>query len=131
MIGEKNKQLLKLWWFVPSALIAGAVNGLLGAGGGIIMLYLIKYCLEREYGGESAQKDAFASVVAVMLPVSVISSLSYGAKGNIDMDRMGNLILPALIGGMIGAYLTHKLPSRIIRGIFAFLVVVSGVRMIM
>ena len=131
MIGEKNKQLLKLWWFVPSALIAGAVNGLLGAGGGIIMLYLIKYCLEREYGGEAAQKDAFASVVAVMLPVSVISSLSYGAKGNIDMDRMGNLILPALIGGMIGAYLTHKLPSRIIRGIFALLVVVSGVRMIM
>lgn len=130
MIREKNKQFLILWWFVPVALSAGAVNGLLGAGGGVIMLYLVRYCLGREDDGEMVQKDTFASVVAIMLPVSVISAMSYAARGNLDMDEMKILVLPALVGGVIGAYLTDKLPSRVIRGIFALLVIVSGVRMI-
>ena len=131
MIGEKKKQFSGLWWFVPSALAAGTVNGLLGAGGGVIMLYLVKAVLTGKEQGEGAQKDVFASVVAIMLPVSVISALSYRANGNLDMERMSTLILPALAGGMIGAYLTDKLPSRVIRGIFALLVIVSGIRMIL
>ena len=131
MISKKYGYFSKIWWFVPAALAAGVVNGLLGAGGGIIMLYLVRFILaEREERCE-VQKDAFASVVAIMLPVSVVSAVSYAAKGNLDMDVMGGVTIPALAGGMLGAYLTDKLPTRIIRAVFAVLVIVSGVRMIL
>ena len=124
-----NDILKTAWWFVPATLAAGVINGLLGAGGGVVMLYALSYLL-RKRGSADAGKDAFASVVAVILPVSMISALSYASRGNIDMTKMQVLIIPALIGGMIGAYLTDKLPTRIIRGIFAVLVIISGVRMI-
>ncbi len=131
MISNKNGYLAKLWWFVPATLAAGAVNGLLGAGGGVIMLYLVRAVLRMNGDGEAVQKDTFASVVAIMLPVSIVSAISYAAKGNISMEEMQILTLPALVGGVIGAYLTDKLPSRVIRGIFAVLVIISGIRMVL
>ena len=124
-----NDILKTAWWFVPVCLAAGVINGLLGAGGGVIMLYALSYLLRKKGGAESG-RDAFASVVAVILPVSMISALSYAARGNIDMTKMQVLIIPALVGGIIGAYLTDKLPTKLIRGIFAVLVIVSGVRMV-
>ena len=124
-----NDILKTAWWFVPACFAAGVINGLLGAGGGVIMLYALSYLLRKKKGAESG-RDAFASVVAVILPVSMISALSYAARGNIDMTKMQVLIIPALVGGIIGAYLTDKLPTKLIRGIFAVLVIVSGVRMV-
>lgn len=118
-----------LWWFVPAALMAGVVNGLLGAGGGVIMLYLVRAMLRQRGDGEGEQKDAFASVVAIMLPVSIISALSYAARGSLDMRELQILTVPALVGGVIGAFLTDRLPVRVVRLVFGILVIVSGVRM--
>ncbi|MBE6708223.1 MAG: sulfite exporter TauE/SafE family protein [Ruminococcaceae bacterium] len=130
MITKKLKYSARLWWFVPATLAAGVINGLLGAGGGVIMLYVVRAVLKGRGDMEAVQKDTFATVVAIILPVSVVSAISYASKGNLNMDIMGVLTIPALIGGIIGAYLTDKLPSRVVRGIFALLVIISGVRMI-
>ena len=127
---QKNKDLLKCaLWFVPSVFAAGVINGLLGAGGGVILLYVFS-ALFRRRGGDDKAKDSFATVISVILPVSLMSALSYAARGNIDMDRMQVLVIPAIAGGITGAYLTDKLPTKVIRGIFAVLVIVSGVRMV-
>lgn len=117
-------------WFIPAVLAAGAVNGLLGAGGGVIMLYVVKAALGKSGDSEATGKDIFATVVAIMLPVSVVSAMTYAVKGNFDFEELKILILPALAGGVIGAYLTDKLPTDVIRMIFAFLVVISGIRMV-
>lgn len=113
--------------FASAAFVAGAVNGLLGAGGGVVMLYLIRYYLG---GGETAERDSYADVVLVMLPVSLVSSISYAARGNIDFSKMAVLAIPALVGGGIGAYLVRRLPTFVIRAIFAVLVIFSGARML-
>lgn len=130
MTDGKRRILGTAVWFVPAALAAGVINGLLGAGGGVVMLYLIRAVLRRSETGEELQKDTFASVVAVMLPVSIVSAVSYAARGAIDMSEMQVLTLPALAGGIIGAYLTDRLPSKAVRWIFAVLVIISGIRMV-
>ena len=114
---------------MPSVLAAGAINGLLGAGGGVVLLYVFAALLRRR-GDKDSGKDAFAGVIAVILPVSLMSALSYARRGNIDMDKMQVLVIPAIVGGIVGAYLTDKLPVKIIRGVFAALVIISGVRMV-
>lgn len=130
MIYKKRKVLRTAVWFIPATLAAGVINGLLGAGGGVVMLYVIRAVLGHSEDAESASRDAFATVVAVILPVSVVSAVTYGARGNMDMEMMQILAIPALAGGVIGAYLTDRLSTRFIRGLFAVLVIVSGVRMI-
>ncbi len=126
---ERRILLRTAMWYAPASLIAGVINGLLGAGGGVIMLYLIAAVLKRR--GDCSGRDVFASVIAVILPVSLVSAVSYAASGLVDMDEMQILLLPALAGGAVGAYLTDRLPVNVIRGIFAVLVIISGIRMVM
>lgn len=130
MLGEDRKSPMRYRRFALGTLAAGTVNGLLGAGGGVIMLYLVRAMLGEREDGEAAQKDAFASVIAIILPVSAISSLSYAARGSFDLGELRILLIPALVGGVIGAYLTDRLSARLIRWIFALLVIISGIRMV-
>ncbi len=124
-----NKNLVRrALWFVPLCFTAGVINGLLGAGGGVIMLYVIGAYLKGK--GEESGKDAFATVIAVILPVSAVSAVTYALRGAIDMDVMQVMFVPAIAGGILGAYLTDRLPTKVIRGIFAVLVIVSGIRLI-
>ena len=83
--GDKRR----LFWVLVCAALSGVLNGLFGAGGGIVLTFMYGR-LSRGWG------DAFASVVAVILPVSVISALSYAARGNIDMTKMQVLTIPGL-----------------------------------
>lgn len=120
--------------FAAVSLAAGIVNGLLGAGGGIIILYLIRAQNRKRQAdgiaGDGGERDSFATVVAVMLPVSLVSALSYASRGNIDLAQMAPLAIPAMAGGTLGAYLTDRLPVAAVRAAFALLVIFSGIRML-
>ena len=115
------------------ALAAGIINGLLGAGGGIILIFVLAPALGGLYEkGEEFYKrrDLMAISLSVMLPVSAVSALRYGLKGMLDMEFIPKIILPAIIGGIIGGILLDKLKENFIMKLFAFLVIYSGLAMI-
>ena len=108
--------------------IAGAVNGLLGAGGGIIITYyLSKELTENQKSGNGV----FANAVATMLPISVISLIFYVSKGYVKIDSNLLSLLPiGIIGGFLGSFLLTKLKLKTVKIIFAILVTISGFMMI-
>ncbi len=111
-----------------SGLLAGFANGLLGAGGGII----VTFALTRAYTHRDADtRDIFANVVAAMLPMTAVSAVIYALRGRLDMDAASPYLLPAILGGIIGALLLGRINTEWLKKIFALLVVVSGVRMLM
>ena len=108
--------------------IAGAINGLLGAGGGIIITYYLAHTLTEE---QKSQNGVFANAVATMLPISVVSLILYLVKGYIVIDNgLISLFPSAIIGGVIGAFLLTKLKLKTLKLIFAILVTISGFFMI-
>ena len=68
--GIKNKPLAVT---VLLGVSAGFVNGLLGAGGGILVVLALKKILKKKGADE---KDIFANSLAVMLPVSIFPLFS-------------------------------------------------------
>ena len=50
--------------------ISGTINGLLGAGGGIIITYFLSHVLNEEQKSKNA---VFVNAVATMLPISMVS----------------------------------------------------------
>ena len=118
--------------YIPIFLIgilAGAVNGLLGAGGGIIVTYFLSHTLTKE---QKSKNGVFVNAVATMLPISVISLIIYLTKGYIKIDSSLLVLLPsALIGGIIGAFLLTKLHLKTVKILFSILVVISGIMMIL
>ena len=108
--------------------LAGLINGLLGAGGGIIITYYLAHILSNV---QKAENGVFANAVATMLPVSAVSLVLYLLKGYISIDNGLISLLPsALIGGILGAFLLTKLNVKIVKIIFAFLVTISGIMMV-
>ena len=102
---------------------AGFVNGLLGTGGGIILLFggLLAARSER-----SDTRDLFAGTALVTLLLSVVSAVIYFCRGKITTDGLAPYLLPALAGGALGAHLLDRLPTSLIERLFGVLVVVAG-----
>lgn len=109
--------------------LAGLVNGILGAGGGIIATYYLSKALSDEEKGENG---VFANAVATMLPISIFSLGAYLIGGYIKVDSSLISLLPSgAIGGIIGAFLLTKLQFKIVKLIFSVLVIISGAMMIL
>lgn len=108
---------------------AGFINGFLGSGGGIILLYLFRR-LSTDCGEERA-RNSFASVVAAVLPLCAVSAVVYSHKGMGDISLLLRFTAPAAAGGVLGAYLTDKLDTGVLSKIFAVIVTVAGINMIM
>ena len=83
---------------LPFALAGGAAglaNGFFGGGGGSVFVPL----LTRTCGLN--QRQAFATSVAVILPLCALSAAVYLFRGGLEMGAA----LPYLIGGTVGGWL--------------------------
>ena len=110
-----------------SALAAGLINGLLGAGGGIGVVWALSRVLSHRL---SDRRDAFANALMIMLPRSAISAAVYAMRGALDSRELDILILPAIAGGLIGALVLDKINTNWLRLIFAAIIIYSGLTML-
>ncbi len=110
-----------------AGLIAGVVNGLLGAGGGIIVVFAVSRLLSDKLAGKN---DVFSMALCVMLPVSLLSCAIYAFRGHMSMEGFGVFLIPAVVGGAVGGLLLGRLRAAFMRRLFATLVVVSGILLI-
>ena len=117
-------RILRSFFIALLGLISGAVNGLLGAGGGILVVYAFNYALKNtEYGN----RDVFANALCVMLPISAVSCVRYAFAGNLSTDGFAVYAIPAIAGGIVGGFLLSKLDTKFLKKLFAALVIWSGV----
>ena len=102
----------------------GVMNGLLGAGGGMLAVPLLK-----KLGLDQTQ--AHASSVAVILPLSIVSTAAYLLLGRFALADAAVYLLPGAAGALAGALLLVKIPQHWLRKIFACLIIWAGVRLML
>ena len=108
--------------------LAGVANGLLGAGGGILIVFGLSPLLS---GGNEDGRDVFANALCVMLPVSLISLIGYAAAGRIPTEaQLTPILIPCIAGGAAGALLLHRVNTSYLQKLFALIVIWSGAAMI-
>ena len=66
-----------------------------------------------------------------MLPISIVSVISYILKGRFNTDAFGIYALPAVAGGFFGAVLLDRLKIPMIKKLFSLLIIWSGVYLIL
>ena len=96
---------------IIGGICAGFVNGLLGAGGGILVVLGLRALYGKKKEGTHA---VFASAIAVMLPLSAFSAWQYAQKGGLPPFSFLGLALPAALGGMAGALLLKKISPKLL-----------------
>lgn len=106
---------------------AGFLNGALGALGGIALAFALGAA--RSGDEEDGEKNALATSLCVMLPVSAVSLL---AGGSFTEAASGALPLfpTALLGGVTGALLSDRLKGGTVRLVFAAVTGIAGLSML-
>ncbi len=127
----KSKKFARAAYLIPLGFAAGAVNGLFGCGGGIISVAAFSAALKGERSAERSARDVFAMTVLSVVPMSLSSAFVYGNFGAIPTDGMLGYLVPALIGGAAGALLLDRINTRVLKKIFAALIIYSGARMVL
>ena len=108
------------------SLLAGVVNGLIGTGGGVIIVFLLRY-LYRGRGYDA--RDVFAGAICCILPFTILSAAYYVYVRSEILTESLVYLLPAAVGGVTGAFLLGKLKLKITKKIFAALLILSGILM--
>lgn len=104
--------------------IIGIINGMLGAGGGIVAVMGLK-----KSGMET--KAAHANAVAVILPITVISTLLYAVNGNLDLKAALPFIPAGMVGAVCAALLMKKISPALLKVIFGGFMIWAGIRMLL
>lgn len=107
---------------------AGFLNGLLGAGGGILIVFGLRRLLR---GRLKDPRAIYPTAIAVMLPLSLLSVWQYARAGSLELSDLAWLILPAIAGGAIGALLLRRLSVKTMSRLFAAVVLISGLVLVL
>ncbi|MBQ2237286.1 MAG: sulfite exporter TauE/SafE family protein [Clostridia bacterium] len=102
----------------------GLVNGLLGAGGGMLAVPLLK-----NTGFE--QKEAQENAIAVILPISVLSASLYLLRDYVNIADALPYIPTGLIGAVIGTVIIKKISPNLLKKLFGGFMIYAGIRLLL
>ena len=120
---------------------AGMINALLGAAGGILLVYTMPYVLtahtplpvpfSSHVTPAMEGRDRLATSLAVTLPISAFSFTAHWINGvRPALSTLTWLIVPASLGGLLGAWLLGRIRADFLRRLFAIVVIIAGIRML-
>ncbi|AOE48899.1 membrane protein [Kangiella sediminilitoris] len=120
---------------LPAGIVMGAVSSLVGIGGGSVVVPYLLYHKEKLV-------TAIGTAAACGLPLAIMATIGYIVMGwdvtSLPAYHFGYVYWPAMIaiaiGSVItapfGAFLAHKLPTKVIKRIFAVLLIIVAVKII-
>lgn len=113
------------WKYALTGALAGMANGLFGSGGGLFLVPLLTRW------AKLPQRKAFATSVAVILPLSLISAGVYWFKGGLDLSGAWPYLLGGALGGILSGRLFQRVPLTFLRRAFGALILYGGVRAVL
>ena len=122
---QKASSKKEILYLALGAVGAGFLSGLLGAGGGIVLYFVLGALY-----GRGAKENLILSSTSVMF-FSVISLFFYKGNASLGVSDILRVGLPAALGGAFGAFLMTMIPSDKLKKLFAFIIIISGILMLM
>ena len=111
---------MKKLFYPVLAMLAGVVNGLLGAGGGMLIVPLLRKC-------GLDQRSTHATSVCIILPICTLSAAIYLFKGKVTIEDA----LPfSVFGAIIGSLILSKINQKFLRKLFGGFMLWAAVQLL-
>lgn len=105
------------WGLILAGLGAGAVNGLFGAGGGMVLIPLLGLMTQLE--GD----EVFASSIAIILPICIVSLTATAITGAVAWRDSVPWLFGSAAGGVLAGLFSKKIPALWLhRGLGIFII---------
>lgn len=110
-------------WGVPlSGAAAGIINGLFGAGGGMILVPLLTAITDIQ------DDEIFPTSVSVILPICVVSLLLSKDGTGVSFAELLPYLLGSAAGGILSGLLGRKIPTLWLHRLLGILILWGGIR---
>lgn len=105
-----------------AGMAAGAVNGLLGAGGGMVLVPMLTA------GGTLEAQEVFPSSVAIILPLCLVSLGVHALQSPLPWGDALPYLLGAIPGGILAGLLGRRIPTKWLHRALGALILWGGIR---
>lgn len=109
-------------WICIAGIGAGAVNGLLGAGGGMVLVPLLTLLTPLE------EDRIFPSSISIILPICLISLAVTAFAGEIAWKEAVPYLIGSCIGGFLAGIWGKRIPVLWLHRGLGFLILWGGIR---
>lgn len=105
-----------------AGLIAGAINGLFGAGGGMVLVPLLTVMTDLD------DNEVFPASVSIIFPICIVSLSIYATAHPLPFADAFPYLLGALGGGLIAGLTGNKIPVKWLHRILGVMILWGGYR---
>ncbi len=106
-------------------LLAGALSGFVGVGGGIIIVPAMIYFMNM-----NQMQAQGVSLALLMLPVGILGVMNYYKAGHIQFNYVLILAVGFILGNYFGSKYAMKVPEHKIKFFFSLLMLFVAVQML-
>lgn len=110
------------WGALAAGAGAGAVNGLLGAGGGLVLVPALQGLTDVEQGA------LFPTSVAVIAPICLVSLGILGLRQGLSLAAAWPYLIGSALGGLGAGLWGKRIPVRLLHKGLGLLILWGGVR---
>ncbi len=110
------------WGIIVAGSCAGAVNGLLGAGGGMVLVPLLTAI------SKIKDNQVFPSSVSIILPISIVSLLGSQGLSGLNFQTVLPYLAGSTAGGLLCGILGKKIPTKWLHRSLGIIILWGGIR---
>ncbi|MFA5819959.1 MAG: sulfite exporter TauE/SafE family protein [Bacteroidales bacterium] len=107
-------------------IVTGAMAGMLGIGGAIIMIPALVFFM-----GFSQQMAQGTSLAVMLPPIGILAAYNYYKAGQVNIKFAIILAVAFLIGSYFGSKLALNLPQPLLKKIFGVLLLLVAAKMLL
>jgi uncharacterized membrane protein YqaE (UPF0057 family) len=112
-------------WFILLGLVAGAISGLVGIGGGIIIVPALVLL----FG--FSQKLAQGTTLALLVPpIGIFAALTYYKDGYVNIRAAALIVVGFVVGSLFAARYVTRLSNVTVTRVFAVFLIAVAIRML-
>ena len=107
---------------IITGLSAGAVNGLFGAAGGMVLVPLMTLLTDLQ------EEEIFPTSVLIILPISLVTLSVSICNTPPDWQQAIPYLIGSVIGGIAAGLLSKKIPTKWLHRILGIMILWGGIR---
>lgn len=101
---------------------AGAVNGIFGAGGGMVLVPLLQTITD------IPEENLFPTSISIILPICLVSLAATGGASSVSWSLSLPYLIGSSIGGILAGIFGGKIPTHWLHKALGILILWGGIR---
>ena len=112
-------------WLAAAGAISGTVNGLFGAGGGMVLVPLLTVCQLLE------EDEIFPASISIILPICLVSLVFTGIGEGLPFGDALPYLIGSAAGGILAGKYGRKIPVLWLHRSLGVLILWGGIRYVL